>query len=195
MPNTNLTELFTGIADSIRAKDGTTDTITASDFPNRIAALPTGSDFSSSNLNLYITASSADSEALELLNNFKSTTEQWIRPTTNRISSGESEGTGFSLVTQGYTDLAQIGTVDNIQFIVFFQNGSTCLFWIKGMPLTKISDSIFTIEGINFLYNNRYSRTEMNADYNKIGFNIEKGYLYQDIASKFYGAFIIGYTK
>lgn len=44
MANTNLTELFTSIADSIRAKDGTTDVITASDFPSRIETLPTGND-------------------------------------------------------------------------------------------------------------------------------------------------------
>lgn len=44
MANTNLVELFTGIADSIRAKDGTTDVITASDFPSRIETLPTGNN-------------------------------------------------------------------------------------------------------------------------------------------------------
>lgn len=44
MANTNLVELFTDIADSIRAKDGTTDVITASDFPSRIETLPTGNN-------------------------------------------------------------------------------------------------------------------------------------------------------
>lgn len=43
MPNTNtLTELFEDIADAIRAKDGTSAQITASDFPTRILAIPSG---------------------------------------------------------------------------------------------------------------------------------------------------------
>lgn len=37
-----LTELFTGIANAIRSKDGTTATITAEDFPARITAIPSG---------------------------------------------------------------------------------------------------------------------------------------------------------
>lgn len=42
MANTNLTELFTGIADSIRAKDGTSNPIAAINFADRINAIPTG---------------------------------------------------------------------------------------------------------------------------------------------------------
>lgn len=41
MANTNLVELFTDIADSIRAKDGTTETIAPVDFASRIEAIPT----------------------------------------------------------------------------------------------------------------------------------------------------------
>ena len=37
-----LADLFTGIADAIREKDGTTDAIVASTFPARISAIPTG---------------------------------------------------------------------------------------------------------------------------------------------------------
>lgn len=44
MANTNLVELFTGIADSIRAKDGTTETIAPIDFASRIEALSVGSN-------------------------------------------------------------------------------------------------------------------------------------------------------
>lgn len=43
MANTNLNTLFTDIADAIREKDGTTATISASDFPARISAIVTGS--------------------------------------------------------------------------------------------------------------------------------------------------------
>lgn len=44
MPNTNttLTDLFEDIADAIRGKDGTSAQITASDFPTRITAIPSG---------------------------------------------------------------------------------------------------------------------------------------------------------
>lgn len=42
MANTNLTGLFTDIADSIRAKDGTTAPIAAINFADRINAIPTG---------------------------------------------------------------------------------------------------------------------------------------------------------
>ena len=43
MPNTNtLTELFEDIADAIRAKDGTSASITATDFPAKIMAIPSG---------------------------------------------------------------------------------------------------------------------------------------------------------
>lgn len=42
MPTTNLTTLFSDIADAIRGKDGTSATITASDFPARITAIPSG---------------------------------------------------------------------------------------------------------------------------------------------------------
>lgn len=44
MPNTNitLTDLFEDIADAIRGKDGTSAQITASDFPTRINAIPSG---------------------------------------------------------------------------------------------------------------------------------------------------------
>lgn len=44
MPNTNLTEIFTGIANSIRAKDRTTETIAPVDFASRIDTLPVGSN-------------------------------------------------------------------------------------------------------------------------------------------------------
>ena len=37
-----LTDLLTQIADSIRSKDGTTDTIKATDFPQRILDIPSG---------------------------------------------------------------------------------------------------------------------------------------------------------
>lgn len=42
MPTTDLTTLFTDIANAIRGKDGTSATITASDFPARITAIPSG---------------------------------------------------------------------------------------------------------------------------------------------------------
>ena len=42
MANINLTELFTGIANSIRAKDGTSNPIAAINFADRINAIPTG---------------------------------------------------------------------------------------------------------------------------------------------------------
>lgn len=42
MANTNLTGLFTNIANSIRAKDGTSNPIAAIDFADRINAIPTG---------------------------------------------------------------------------------------------------------------------------------------------------------
>ena len=41
-----LADLFGGIADAIRAKDGTTAPITASTFPQRIRAIPTGFEIS-----------------------------------------------------------------------------------------------------------------------------------------------------
>lgn len=41
-----LTELFTNIANAIRGKDGTTATITPTDFPSRISAIETGVDTS-----------------------------------------------------------------------------------------------------------------------------------------------------
>ena len=44
MANIKLTKLFTGIADSIRAKDGTTETIAPIDFASRIETLPVGSN-------------------------------------------------------------------------------------------------------------------------------------------------------
>lgn len=40
-----LTDLFTNIANAIRAKDGSSDTIVASDFPTAIANIPTGDQF------------------------------------------------------------------------------------------------------------------------------------------------------
>lgn len=42
MADINLVNLFTNIANAIRQKDGTTDSIVASDFPSKIAAIPTG---------------------------------------------------------------------------------------------------------------------------------------------------------
>ena len=45
-----LTTLFTNIANSIRDKEGTSETILASDFPNRISNLPSGSGI---NYNVY----------------------------------------------------------------------------------------------------------------------------------------------
>lgn len=42
MPATNLTTLFTDIADAIREKDGSSGTIQASTFPARIEAIPSG---------------------------------------------------------------------------------------------------------------------------------------------------------
>lgn len=44
MPNTHstLTSLFTDIADAIRAKKGTSDTIIADNFPSEIASIPSG---------------------------------------------------------------------------------------------------------------------------------------------------------
>ena len=63
MANTNLTELFTGIADSIRAKDGTSNPIAAINFADRINAIPTGGSFDMASLNyVEIAAPSAYSE-------------------------------------------------------------------------------------------------------------------------------------
>ena len=63
MANTNLTELFTGIADSIRAKDGTSNPIAAINFADRINAIPAGSSFDMASLNyVEIAAPSAYSE-------------------------------------------------------------------------------------------------------------------------------------
>lgn len=45
MAATNLTELFTDVADAIREKDGSTEAIAAADFPTRILALATGGGF------------------------------------------------------------------------------------------------------------------------------------------------------
>ena len=51
MANTNLIGLFTNIADSIRAKDGTSNPIAAIDFADRINAIPTGGSFDMASLN------------------------------------------------------------------------------------------------------------------------------------------------
>ena len=51
MANINLTELFTGIANSIRAKDGTSNPIAAINFADRINAIPTGGSFDMASLN------------------------------------------------------------------------------------------------------------------------------------------------
>lgn len=51
MANTNLTGLFTNIANSIRAKDGTSNPIAAIDFADRINAIPTGGSFDMASLN------------------------------------------------------------------------------------------------------------------------------------------------
>ena len=51
MANTNLTELFTNIANSIRAKDGTSNPIAAINFADRINAIPTGGSFDMASLN------------------------------------------------------------------------------------------------------------------------------------------------
>lgn len=42
MADISLVRLFTDIADAIRQKDGSTGTIIASEFPDRIAAIPSG---------------------------------------------------------------------------------------------------------------------------------------------------------
>lgn len=44
-----LTQLFTAIANAIRAKKGTSGTITASNFPTEIASITTGVDTSDAN--------------------------------------------------------------------------------------------------------------------------------------------------
>lgn len=51
MPNTNLTEVFTGIANSIREKNGTTDTYKPTEMAAAIVNLPTGGGFDISSLN------------------------------------------------------------------------------------------------------------------------------------------------
>ena len=51
MANINLTGLFTGIANSIRAKDGTSNPIAAINFADRINAIPTGGSFDMASLN------------------------------------------------------------------------------------------------------------------------------------------------
>lgn len=47
MKSDELNSLFTNIADSIRAKEDSTELIDATDFPQRIASISTGSDFPS----------------------------------------------------------------------------------------------------------------------------------------------------
>ena len=51
MANTNLTGLFTDIANSIRAKDGTSNPIAAINFADRINAIPAGGSFDMASLN------------------------------------------------------------------------------------------------------------------------------------------------
>ena len=63
MANTNLIGLFTNIADSIRAKDGTSNPIAAINFADRINAIPTGGSFDMASLNyVEITAPSTHGE-------------------------------------------------------------------------------------------------------------------------------------
>ena len=63
MANINLTGLFTNIANSIRAKDGTSNPIAAINFADRINAIPTGGSFDMASLNyVEIAAPSAYSD-------------------------------------------------------------------------------------------------------------------------------------
>lgn len=199
MANTNLTELFTNIADSIRAKDGTTDVITASDFPNKIDALSIGKDFGGSNLNLYIATNGEDSKASEqetLINSFKNTICQFVySPTTSYTSTVGDEGTGLKYVVSGFTDLINIGSVDKIQFIIWFAPPSSMYIWIKGMPFTEVSESIATMSVLNLLYRSDYSKVFLVSTDNQIGLSLTSGKFYESMASSVsYYSFIIGYT-
>ena len=203
MANINLTELFSNIANSIRAKDGTTDEIKASDFPDKISALPVGGGLNAANLKLYIAANQEEAGATtqSIVSCFHSLASNFPNSVTcSYTSSVGDEGTGARFVTSDLTYLTSIPEVDKVNFIFYSNSGGSNYLWFKGMPVNKISDSIMSCTPLYFLYRSNYNKTSFETSEGDssttLGFNFETGKFYQSAASSLTGfALVIGYTE
>ena len=119
-----LTDKLTAIANAIRAKGGTSDTLTLAQMPRAIAALPSGgteedtTEFSQQNSKVteYMAAAEvytdADFASVTVANNYKDSTQTtWERPNGTELTALE-DGTVYIMdenAGKGWSDRVAVG--------------------------------------------------------------------------------------
>lgn len=93
-------------------------------------------------------------------------------------------GTGLKYRLSGFTKMNQIGSVDNIKAI-YFWNSSNCYFWIAGMPYKRVSSNVISMSCCHSYYNSSYSKGYITAsdEYKQFGVDLNNNYFYQSFTS------------
>jgi hypothetical protein len=116
----DLTTLFTNIADSIRAKKGSSDTIIASDFPSEIANLPSGGGYSDLGYGIDVEAQTTINKGDKII---AIPNSEYVVPTLNKTQTQSALWT-----ISGDNSVAIAYSGGNSQII---GNDSTLVIWFK----------------------------------------------------------------
>lgn len=126
MAATNLNELFTGVADAIREKEGSTEAIAAADFPSRISALATGGGFN---------------------------TEQYDVIKLNKVKYSYIGSVSNCYLWEGWDDY--ITDINNIEAMIFMHN-TTTYYFVKNITGTFDENGIAALPAFAYSSNGAY---------------------------------------
>lgn len=182
---------LTNIANAIREKSGSEDAYKPNEMAEAIAAIEGGGSssggFDISTLNAYLSANyvenKIDSDPCFLA--FKSYIKDPVYdPSNHYTSSAGDSGTGRKYRISGFTKMNQIPSVDKIKAVILTY-GYDSYIWFAGMPMNKISDTVFTASAFRSYYNSQYSRGYITTALNdhQFGIDLANQYFYQDYAS------------
>lgn len=148
---TNLTSLFTAIADAIRAKKGTTGTIVADNFPEEIASIQSGGTVEQATPTItvssggLITATAGSKSATKQLTAQSSTT---ITPGTSRKTAvASSRYTTGAVYVEGDSDLVASNIVSGVT--IFGVTGTATVALTASATVNHEYDIDVTVTGLN----------------------------------------------
>ena len=184
MANTNLTEVFTDIADALREKTGETTTYKPTEMADAISNLK--GTINASDYNCYLLVNNVDNDdAIEMPQWTawkKLVVDEIYNPKSSTISAaGGNTAIGTSYVST-VEKLNTISSVDKIKAIFFLQANSHYI-WFSGMPSTKISNTEIALEMPVLTYHTSYSKGFLYKLTTKFGLDLAKNLVYQNLTS------------
>jgi hypothetical protein len=149
----DLTTLFTNIADSIRAKKGSSDTIIASDFPSEIANLPSGGGYSDLGYGIDVEAQTTINKGDKII---AIPNSEYVAPT---LGATQTQTAMFSMSADNSVGIAYSG--GNVQSIT---TGVSIDIWFRNSETGQF-DTSYTITFEDYPISQRcYTSFVMNDD-------------------------------